>query len=423
MSGSPRAPGALPAGDEPDPSVTPTRSRWWALTWLAITTLLAMSTWFSGTAVVGALRTEWSLSPAGAAWLTISVQLGFVAGALLAAITNLLDIVPARRVLVVSAVAAALANASFGLAHEPSVGLPLRFLTGVFLAGVYPTGLKLMATWFRADRGRALGIMVGALTLGSAAPHLVRGLATLDWRQVVFATSWLTAAGAVVGLLLVREGPFPFPRARFDPAQTGRVLRDRGVRLACVGYFGHMWELYAMWGWIAAFLADVFASHGKPATSAPAVWSFAVIAAGFAGSWWAGDYSDRHGRARSAALAMAISATCALVIGPLANLAPLWVVLTVALVWGASVVADSAQFSTMVTELADPAYVGTALTLQLALGFTLTVATLWWVPLLRDAAGWPAAFALLVPGPAFGIVAMWRLGKLPESSRLAGGTG
>ncbi len=386
-----------------------------------------MSTWFSGTAVVGALRAEWSLSPAGAAWLTISVQLGFVAGALLAAITNLLDIVPARHVLVASAVAAALANAGFGLAHEPSVGLPLRFLTGVFLAGVYPTGLKLMATWFRADRGRALGIMVGALTLGSAAPHLVRGLATFDWRQVVFATSWLTAVGALVGLLLVHEGPFPFPRARFDPTQTGRVLRDRGVRLACVGYFGHMWELYAMWGWIAAFLSDVFASHGSAPgstpVSTPAVWSFAVIAAGFAGSWWAGDYSDRYGRARSAALAMAISATCALVIGPLANVAPLWVVLAVALVWGASVVADSAQFSTMVTELADPAYVGTALTLQLALGFTLTVATLWWVPLLRDVAGWPAAFALLVPGPAFGIVAMWRLRKLPESARLAGGAG
>ena len=427
MSESPPAPdppaaSALPAGDQGS-------GRWVALTWLALTTLLAMSTWFSGTAVVGALREEWSLTPAGAAGLTIAVQLGFVAGALIASLTNLVDIVPARTVLVVSAIAAALANAGFGFADCAAKGLPLRFLTGVFLAGVYPTGLKLMATWFRADRGRALGIMVGSLTLGSAAPHLVRGLGSFDWHAVVFATSWLTAAGALVGLLAVREGPYPFPRARFDPRQTGRVLHDRGVRLACIGYFGHMWELYAMWGWIAVFLSDVLATHGSAtaatgaAPSLAAVWAAAVIAAGFAGSWWAGRYSDRYGRTRSAALALAVSGACALVIGPLASVAPTWVVLVVALVWGASVVADSAQFSTMVTELADPAYVGTALTLQLALGFTLTVATLWLVPLLRDHAGWPAAFALLVPGPIIGLLAMARLRSLPEARRLAGGAG
>jgi MFS family permease len=382
-----------------------------------------MSAWFSGTAVVRPLTAEWALSPAEGAWLTIAVQLGFVAGALFAALTNLLDILPARTVLVVSALATALANAAFGAATDRAWGLPLRFLTGVFLAGVYPTALKLMATWFREDRGRALGIMVGSLTLGSAAPHLVRGLGSFAWRDVVYATSWLTLAGAIVGALAVREGPFPFPRARFDPAQTGLVLRDRGVRLACVGYFGHMWELYAMWGWVAVFLADVLGARGAGQEPAAATWAAAVIAAGFAGSWWAGAYSDRFGRTRSAALALAVSGACALVIGPLANLAPVWVVLCVALVWGASVVADSAQFSTMVTELADPAYVGTALTLQLALGFTLTVATLWLVPLLREAAGWAAAFALLVPGPVVGLWAMLRLQRLPEAARLAGGRG
>src|SRR5262249_29183530 len=197
---------------------------------------------------------------------------GFVSGALLAALVNLVDVVPAKTLLVVSSIGAALANAAFSLAPGPGLGLPLRFLTGACLAGVYPTGLKLMATWFRAARGRALGIMVGALTLGSAAPHLVRGLGgAFPWRQVVLATSWLTLAGAVVGLLTVREGPHPFPRARFDPSQAGRVLRDRGVRLACIGYFGHMWELYALWGWVSVFLADVFARPGprSPPGAAP----------------------------------------------------------------------------------------------------------------------------------------------------------
>jgi MFS family permease len=396
-------------------------ARWRALVWLALTSLLGMSTWFSGTAVIGPLREAWALTPAQASWLTIAVQLGFVCGALVSAITKLVDLVPARLLIVLAAIAAAAANAAFGMANGPALGLPLRFLTGVFLAGVYPTGLKLMATWFRTDRGLALGIMVGALTLGSAAPHLVRGLgAAFPWRDVVLATSWLTLAGALIGGLAVREGPFPFPRARFDPSQAGRVLHDRGVRLACVGYFGHMWELYAMWGWVAVFLSDVLDHKG--ATAHAPLWAFAAIAAGFAGSWWAGLTSDRVGRTTSAALAMAISCACALGIGFAAH-GPTWLLLAVALVWGASVVADSAQFSTMVTELADPAYVGTALTLQLALGFTLTVATLWLVPLLRAHWGWTAAFALLAPGPAIGIVAMLRLRSLPEARKLAGGRG
>ncbi len=178
-----------------------------------------------------------------------------------------------------------------------------------------------------------------------------------------------------------------------------------------------------MWGWIAVFLSEVFVARGFGDDSIAAAWAFAIIGAGFAGSWWAGSYSDRVGRTRSAAIAMAVSGACALAIGPLATVAPVWLVLVLALVWGASVVADSAQFSTMVTELADPAYVGTALTLQLAIGFTLTVATLWLVPVLRDVGGWTAAFVMLVPGPIVGIVAMLRLKSLPEAARLAGGRG
>jgi MFS family permease len=397
--------------------------RWNALVALAAATLLAMSTWFSGTAVVRTLRAEWGLDSGTAAWLTIAVQLGFVAGSLVAAIGNLLDVFPPRRVMVISGLGAALLNAGFAAAHGSAGAIPLRFATGFFLAGVYPTGLKLMATWFVRDRGTALGIMVGALTLGSAAPHLVNGLGGLPWRTVVLSTSILTLIGTAIAAAFVHEGPFPFPRARFDPSQAGRVLHDRGVRLACLGYFGHMWELYAMWTWFLVFFGESLERVGaaRPEVVGP-LGAFAVIAAGLPGCWIAGVLADRWGRTTITSWAMAISGVCSLAIGFLFG-GPAWLVLAVGLLWGATVVADSAQFSTMVTELADPAYVGTALTLQLGIGFTLTVLTIWLVPLLRDQIGWRWAFALLVPGPLLGIVAMMRLKGLPEAKRIAGGRG
>jgi MFS family permease len=235
----------LAAGLSPAPAL-PAPGRWRALAWLALATLLGMSTWFSGTAVVRQLRPEWHLSDAASAWLTIAVQLGFVAGSLTAAFLNLLDIAPPRRVFLLACLGAAACNAAFAVAHDARPGIALRFGTGFFIAGIYPTGLKVMSTWFQRDRGRALGIMVGALTLGSAAPHLVNGIGGLPWRTVVLSTSVLTLVGGWIAVRAVHEGPFPFPRARFDPSQVGRAFQNRGVRLACFGYFGHMWELYAM---------------------------------------------------------------------------------------------------------------------------------------------------------------------------------
>jgi MFS family permease len=397
--------------------------RWGALTIVALATLLSMSTWFSGTAVIAPLKAEWRLASGTASWLTIAVQLGFVVGSMGAAILNLLDVVPPRRVFLIASLGAAVVNGCFGLVREPVSAITLRFATGFFLAGVYPTSLKLMATWFVRDRGRALGIMVGALTLGSAAPHLVNGFGALPWRAVVMSTSLLTLLGGVLAATAVHEGPFPFPRARFDPSQAVRVLHDRGVRLACLGYFGHMWELYAMWTWFLVFFADSLARSGLAEPRAVAsLGTFAIIGAGFPGCWWAGALSDRWGRTSIAAVAMAISGACAGVIGLLHGAAPA-LVLAVGLVWGLSVVADSAQFSTMVTELSDPAYVGTALTLQLGIGFTLTVLTIWLIPFAREAVSWRWAFALLVPGPVLGIAAMLRLRGLPEARRLAGGRG
>jgi MFS family permease len=374
-----------------------------ALALLALALVLSMTTWFSATAVIPQLREEWSLSDTAAAWLTIAVQLGFVTGALASAALNLADVLSTRSVLLAGAVGAAAANALLPAAGGVAAALPLRFLTGFCLAGVYPPAFKLMSTWFREGRGRALGILAGALTVGSAGPHLVNGLGGLDWHVVVFATSAITLVGGVVGYLGVREGPFPFPRAPFDPRQAARAFGNRGVRLASLGYFGHMWELYAMWAWFVVFFSDSVAAGSRAAYA-----TFAVIAVGGLGCWLGGVLGDRVGRPETTAAMLAASGTCTLVIGLLAG-GPTWLVLAVGLVWGFTVIADSAQFSTLVTEHADQAYVGTALSMQLAVGFTLSVATIWLLPFLVDAVGWRWAFAFLAPGPAVGVVAMLRL--------------
>ena len=368
---------------------------------LAVALVLSMSTWFSASAVLPQLRAEWQLGTTAGAWLTIAVQLGFVAGALFSSVVNLADVRSARAVIVGGSLAAAAANLGLLAASGAGTAIPLRFLTGVCLAGVYPPALKLMSTWFVRGRGTALGILVGALTVGSASPHLVNGLGGLDWQAVVVVTSALTAAGGLLVLAGVREGQFPFPRAVFDPRQAGRAFRNRGVRLASLGYFGHMWELYAMWPWFLVFAGDELYVDRTDA----AFVTFAVIAAGGLGCIAGGIAGDRLGRPETTAVCMAVSGACALSIG----FAPHGLALAIALVWGFTVVADSAQFSTLVTEHADQAYVGTALTLQLAVGFTLTVATIWLIPYLVDAAGWGWAFAFLAAGPALGVVAMLRL--------------
>jgi MFS family permease len=398
--------------------------RWRALALLATAMVLSMTTWFSASAVLPQLRTAWTLSPTEAAWLTIAVQLGFVTGALASAVTNLPDRVPARRVFFAASVGAATVNGLVAVCHGPSTALPLRFATGCFVAGIYPPALKVMSTWFRRGRGLALGVMVGALTVGSALPHLINGIGGLPWQQVVIAASVSTLIGGVIALLLVRDGPFRLPPASFQPRYVLRAFADPGVRLANLGYFGHMWELYAMWSWFAVFLSDsVRASDpAGPIRAAAGLGTFAVIGAGAIGCLLGGVLGDRWGRTRTTALAMAISGTCAVLIG-LTFGRPLGLVLGVGVLWGVAVIADSAQFSAMVTELADQAYVGTALTVQLAVGFSLTVVTIWLVPLLRDVLTWRWAFAVLALGPALGVAAMLRLRARPESGRIAQGRG
>jgi MFS family permease len=398
----------------------PSAARWRTLALLAIAELFGMSLWFSGSAVVPALTKEWNLSAGAASWLTLSVQLGFVAGTLLSALLNLPDIISSRHLFTLTAIAGAIVNAAFALfAHDAALGIPLRFLTGMFLAGVYPPAMKILATWFRHGRGMALGVLVGALTLGKATPYLVNGIGSANWRHDVLFVSLLAAIGGLIVLVFVGDGPYALPAARFDWKQVGRVFRSRGVRLANMGYFGHMWELYAMWTWIP-FMIRASLSLRKSDPSLAEVASFLVIGCGAAGCVVAGLIADRVGRTIVTSWAMAISGSCCLVIGLLFGANPI-LLLIVAAIWGASVVADSAQFSACVTELGDPQYLGTALTIQTCLGFLLTIVSIKLIPRFVDLVGWRYAFMILAPGPLFGVIAMLRLRALPEAVKIAHG--
>lgn len=380
-----------------------------------------MACWFSTTAIGPDLVRVWGLTQGQSAWLTNAVQVGFVLGALAASAVNLPDILPMTRLITWAAALAALANAAV-LLQPGFAGLLLaRLATGVALAGVYPPALKLMATWFVTGRGLAMGLLVGALTLGSAAPHLLRALGGgLDWRLVVAGASAGALTSALIFGLAVREGPHGFARASFDPRQTWAVLRDRPLRLASLGYFGHMWELYAMWAWFLAFALAAGQAGALPFGDA-SVLTFVVIASGVLGCALGGWLSDRIGRCWTTAGMMAVSGACAVLIG-LAWGGPAWVLALIAVVWGISIIGDSAQFSAAVSELSDPRLVGTALTLQLALGFALTVLAIWMLPHVAALlGGWRWAFLALVPGPILGAWAMLRLRRLPQAARLAGG--
>lgn len=383
-----------------------------------------MALWFSASAVVPELREAWSLGDSGAAWLTMSVQLGFVTGAVLSALLTLSDVWSPRWLIAGSAALGAAATAAIAaFSTGTASAIPLRFATGVALAGVYPPGMKIIAGWFREGRGMAIGVMIGALSVGSAAPHLLRPIGGLgDWRPVLYLAAGLALAGALIAAAAIRPGPFQAPAAPFDPRAVRRILGDRATMLANGGYFGHMWELYAVWTWIPAFLAASFARDASPQSgdTLASVLAFGTIAAGGAGAWLAGGLADRVGRTTVTSASMLVSGSACLAAGFLFGGSP-WPLAALCLVWGFAVVADSAQFSACVTELAEPGYVGTALTLQTAIGFLLTIATIRLLPVWEAAWGWRWAFAPLAIGPALGTLSMLALRRRPEAARIAGG--
>ena len=391
---------------------------------VAIAQLLAMAPWFSASAVAPTLARVWQLTPGGTAWLTMSVQLGFVAGALLSAILTLADRVSARRLVAGSAMLAAAATLGVAGASGFAVGIGCRVLTGAALAGVYPPSMKIAAGWFKEGRGLAIGILVGALTLGSASPHLVRwAVSPAEWRIVLFVAAASAVAGGLLMLLVPGDGPYAAPSPPFSLAAAPRILKDRGVLLVNLGYLGHMWEVYAMWTWMAAFVAaSERARRGATAevTTLAALVTFGVVGSGAIGSWLGGKYADRWGRTLVTSGAMVLSASCALLVGLLFGM-PLTVLLPVLVIWGITVVADSAQFSAAVSELAPRDYVGTALTLQTSLGFLLTCATIYLLPKVAATIGWRWSMSVLAIGPALGVWAMLVLRQRPEARLLAGG--
>jgi MFS family permease len=396
--------------------------KWRIISLICICQVLVLTLWFSTTAVVPSLQKERTLTPFHVSLLTSSVQIGFVIGTVVSAFLGLADRLNLRRFFMVAAATAAAANILILMLDPSSLGIPvLRLAIGMCMAGVYPVGMKMAASWAENDMGLLVALLVGALTLGSASPHFLNGIGGLNWRVTIVLATVCAALGATL-FSFVKIGPKFSQAAGFRPELALKAWTRRPVRFANFGYMGHMWELYAMWTWIGVFLQASFqtAMNAERAFTFSKLTTFAVIGSGGIGCVMAGWLADRWGRTAVAMTAMLLSGACSLLVGFLFQGNPTFLI-AVCLIWGIAVIADSAQFSASIAELSEPSLVGTMLTVQTSVGFLLTLFTIHLIPYAVDAFGWKYAFALLAIGPFLGTIAMARLRKMHESVALAGG--
>jgi len=381
----------------------------WILPVIIFSQFAGTSLWFAGNAVLADLQRQWGLGAEALGYTTSAVQLGFITGTLVFAFFAIADRISPRIVFFACSLLGAAANLAIYVAEGFWPLVVFRFLTGFFLAGIYPVGMKIASGWYRSDLGNALGFLVGALVVGTAFPHLLKGLGqALPWQGVMVAVSGVAVLGGLAMLALVPDGPYLGKSAKFDPKALAVIFRSRPFRASAFGYFGHMWELYAFWAFVPFVLAAHAAAHGGE-LNIP-VWAFLVIAAGFLGCAGGGLVSLRVGSARVAFAQLAASGVCCAV-SPLAFHAPTALFLAFLLFWGITVVGDSPQFSALNAQNAPRELVGSALTIGNCIGFAITIVS---IQLLNALAGIlnPAwLLVVLTPGPILGLMALAPLAR------------
>ena len=368
------------------------------------------SLWFAGNAIAGDLQQALHLPANAIGHITSAVQLGFISGTLVFAILSLADRFSPSKVFLSSALAGAFFNLCvLWFAQGMASLLAFRFLTGFFLAGIYPVGMKISADWYEKGLGKALGYLVGALVVGTAFPHLLKTFSgELSWSGVLKATSLLAISGGLLLHFTVGDGPHRRPAPKFEWNAIPLIFRYKKFRAAAYGYFGHMWELYAMWAFVPFMLVFYEEKNAVP-VDIP-WWSFIIIAAGGLGCIIGGYISLKKGSAK-VAFAMLLTSGIFCLFSPFLFFLSKWLFLPALLIWGFAVVGDSPQFSTIVAQTAPKMYVGTALTIVNCIGFALTIFSIQLLSFLQNKIDGEWGYLFLLPGPVFGLWSIWGMVK------------